>query len=87
MSTSTQPKLYGAVRKLGKGFGFIAGDDGQDYFFHWTGVVGREFNDVKMKERVSFIKTETPKGWRAILVEGVLPETVSEVVSIGGCIK
>lgn len=67
---------FGAIRKIkvDKGFGFIAGDDGSDYFFHWTGLLPKtkNFRDIVLQERVSFELVSTPKGQRAINVN-VLP--------------
>jgi len=64
----------GVVRKLKEGFGFIAGNDGQDYFFHWTALQksqGVEFSDLEIGDRVEFLCLEAPKGPRAIEVRRV----------------
>jgi len=66
--------LMGAIRKLSKdGFGFIAADDGQDYFFHWSGcaVDSKDFRELKLRERVSFTLTPGAKGPRAIQVRTI----------------
>jgi len=66
---SQQTKRYqGAIRRLKDGYGFIAGDDGQDYFFHWTAMekTGPAFKDVVMLDRVEFNLVVGPKGPRAI---------------------
>lgn len=63
---------FGAFRKikLDKGFGFIAGDNGTDYFFHWSGLTPRtkNFRDIVLQERVSFSIVMTTKGPRAISI-------------------
>ena len=59
-------RISGTVKwyNLEKGFGFIAGEDGKDYFIHHTelresGVV------IKEKERISFTVKKSPKGDQA----------------------
>lgn len=51
-----QEMQRGAVRKLKTGYGFIAGDDGNDYFFHWTAMLrtSKDFTDLAIRERVEF---------------------------------
>ena len=64
----------GVVRKLKEGFGFIAGNDGQDYFFHYTALQksqGVEFSDLEIGDRVEFLCLEAPKGPRAIEIRRV----------------
>jgi cold shock CspA family protein len=48
------PSIRGKVRKLKEGFGFIAGDDGRDYFFHWTALqrTTKNFRDLELLDRV-----------------------------------
>jgi cold shock protein len=46
-----------------KGFGFIVGEDGQDYFVHYTAVPRGVF--LKENDRVSFEAVETDKGKQA----------------------
>lgn len=60
----------GAIRNLKKGFGFIAGDDGKDYFFHWTSVSKqfKDFRQLEIKERVSFRLEIAERGPRAVEV-------------------
>jgi cold shock CspA family protein len=49
-------RTTGAIRKLKEGYGFIAGDDGRDYFFHWSAMerTGKNFRDLSLQERVEF---------------------------------
>lgn len=58
----------GVVRKIRDGYGFIAGNDGIDYFLHWTAMVaeGPTFRDLKVGNRVAFQIHIAPKGPRAI---------------------
>lgn len=48
-----------------KGFGFIAGQDGQDYFFHRSSVRGTSFDVLRVGLAVTFEATHGPKGLRA----------------------
>lgn len=65
--------MEGTIKKLNeKGFGFIA-IDGEDteVFFHQSGLVGIEFNELRGGEKVSFDKEDSEKGPRAINVKVV----------------
>jgi CspA family cold shock protein len=63
----------GVVRKMKEGFGFIAGNDGLDYFFHWTALqkTSVRFSELEVGDRVEFLKLEAPKGPRAIEIKKV----------------
>lgn len=56
-------RLQGSVRKLKSGFGFIAGDDGYDYFFHWSGMrkVAKDFRELEVRDRVEFAWKLSPE--------------------------
>ena len=56
----------GTIRRLvtERGFGFLTGDDGTDYFFHRNAVQGL-FHDLEEGQRVSFQAEPGPKGPRA----------------------
>jgi cold shock CspA family protein len=61
--------LRGKVRKLKEGYGFIAGDDGRDYFFHWTAMqqTSKNFRELAVLDRVEFTTVGNgSKGPRAI---------------------
>lgn len=66
-------KQTGVVRKLRDGYGFIAGNDGVDYFVHWTAMQKetKTFRELKIGDRVSFQVHIAPKGPRAIEVSVV----------------
>ena len=51
-----------------KGFGFIAQEDGQDVFVHFTGIVARGFKSLKEGDRVTFDIEEGEKGPAAVNV-------------------
>ncbi len=61
--------IAGTVKKLvaERGFGFIAGDDGKEYFFHRSGV--QDFDSLMGGEKVSFEIEPSPKGPRANRVQ------------------
>ena len=64
------PVMRGKVRKLKEGFGFISGDNGRDYFFHWTALqrTTKSFQTLEILDRVegSVIEGEVGKGPRMI---------------------
>jgi cold shock CspA family protein len=47
-----------------KHFGFIKAE-GQDYFFHSSGLKNIKFDDLKVNQSVTFEPMETSKGFRA----------------------
>ena len=59
----------GTIKKLvaERGFGFIAADDGTEYFFHRSGTTV-EFDSLQGGERVTFEVEASPKGPRAAKV-------------------
>jgi cold shock protein len=60
--------LTGNVKKVvsDRGFGFITGDDGHEYFFHRTGVDATlDFDRLAGGEHVSFDLEQSEKGPRA----------------------
>jgi CspA family cold shock protein len=61
----------GTVKKVvsDRGFGFISGEDGKEYFFHRGGLQAPlDFDRLAGGERVSFVIEESPKGPRAVQV-------------------
>jgi CspA family cold shock protein len=56
----------GTIKKLvsDRGFGFIAAEDGKEYFFHRSGIDGN-FDDLRGGEKVVFEVESSPKGPRA----------------------
>lgn len=54
-----------------KGFGFIKGEDGNDFFFHYSALVMEGFKDIPVESEVEFDVEETEKGLRAVNVKKV----------------
>ena len=56
----------GTIKKLvsDRGFGFIAAEDGKEYFFHRSGTEG-DFDSLRGGESVTFEVEPSPKGPRA----------------------
>jgi CspA family cold shock protein len=59
----------GTIKKLvsDRGFGFIAADDGKEYFFHRSGTES-DFDSLRAGEGVTFQVETSPKGPRAARV-------------------
>ncbi len=55
----------------GKGYGFIASDNGQELFVHHSSIEGSGFKSLQEGERVSFEEEPGTKGPRAINVRKV----------------
>jgi CspA family cold shock protein len=54
----------GQIKRLvsDKGFGFVAAQDGKEYFFHQSAVNGARFDDLHEGQKVSFTEGRGPKG-------------------------
>ncbi len=58
--------MNGTIKTLtGKGFGFIATADGQEYFFHQSACADMRFDELREGQAVTFEKGHGPKGPRA----------------------
>lgn len=57
--------MEGTVKwfNIKKGYGFITGDDGEDYFVHYTAIEDQAF--VRDNDRVSFDTAQTERGKQA----------------------
>ncbi len=58
----------GTIKKLmrGRGYGFIATEDGKEVFFHRTALEGLEFDSLKEEQSVEFELKEESRGPRAV---------------------
>jgi cold shock protein len=65
--------MEGTIKKLtDKGYGFIAVEgEEEDLFFHSTELNGVAYNELKEGDRVSFEKSDSPKGENATNVTRV----------------
>lgn len=62
----------GTIKKIvsDRGFGFITGDDGKDYFFHRDSLDRTlDFDRLAGNEKVSFDVEANPRGPRAVRVK------------------
>jgi CspA family cold shock protein len=59
--------MNGTVKRLvsEKGFGFVLGQDGNEYFFHQSACVGTRFDSLREGQAVTFDGGQGPKGLRA----------------------
>jgi cold shock protein len=59
--------MNGTISKLitDKGFGFIKGEDGQEYFMHRSAIQGDGFEQVRKGQVVTFDAGRGDKGLRA----------------------
>ena len=58
----------GTIKKVvsERGFGFISGEDGKEYFFHRDGLISfLNFDRLSGGEKVEFEIEQSPKGARA----------------------
>ena len=64
---ATDVAQNGTIKRLvmDRGFGFLSGEDGKEYFFHRPSVVGT-FEGMQEGQKVSFdVEASAPKGPRA----------------------
>ena len=54
-----------------KGFGFIVGEDGKDYFVHFTGIARDGFKTLNQDEQVTFDVSTNNKGEIAVNVQTI----------------
>lgn len=50
---------------VGKGFGFIVGEDRQEYFFHLSSLRNANFTEIAKEDKVSFEPVDSKKGLKA----------------------
>ena len=59
--------MSGTIKRLvsDKGFGFVAAQDGTEYFFHQSACNGVRFDELREGQAVTFERGQGPKGPRA----------------------
>lgn len=59
--------VKGTIKRLvsDKRFGFVAAQDGSEYFFHQSACEGVRFDDLREGQAVTFETGQGPKGPRA----------------------
>jgi CspA family cold shock protein len=59
--------VKGTIKRLvsDKGFGFVAAQDGTEYFFHQSACTGVRFTELREGQSVTFEAGQGPKGPRA----------------------
>ena len=62
--------MQGTIRKLvlGRGYGFILSEEGQEIFFHQRSLKGLEFDRLEGGEVVEYEAQPTHEGMRALSV-------------------
>lgn len=70
-------KITGKVKKFNKdkGYGFITGTDGKDYFFHYSALNVEGFKTVTIGADVEFEAQEGDRGLRASNIDVKSAET------------
>lgn len=63
----TLPQMTGKITRINKGFGFIEGEDGRDYFMHWKDFnrFEKQFRAVKVGDNCSFKAGKSELGPKA----------------------
>ena len=69
--------MNGTIKTLRRDrlFGFIAAEDGKEYFFHQSGVAVGVFDDLREGDHVVFDPEASQKGPRASNVRTAAPAT------------
>ncbi len=65
--------MFGHVKNYSelKGYGFITGEDGNDYFVHFSNINMAGIRSLNTGEQVTFNPIKTPKGLQARSVESI----------------
>lgn len=65
--------MKGRIKRIvsDRGFGFIRAEDGQEVFFHRSGLMGIDFNKLAEGQQVEFQVKRTDRGPRAVDVRSL----------------
>jgi CspA family cold shock protein len=63
-----QDLMTGTVKRFGGTYGYITGENGLDYFVHYSGIFATGFRTLSPGQRVEFEPMESEKGPYAINV-------------------
>ena len=71
VTPATTTRLHGFVKRFSQimRYGFIAGDDGNDYFFHVSEIADQREQALSARQRVEFTPIETKRGLQALNIE------------------
>jgi CspA family cold shock protein len=60
-------RIVGTVKwfNAGKGYGFLAQENGADVFVHYTAIQGEGFRNLTEGQKVEFTIEKGPKGFQA----------------------
>ena len=60
-------RIVGTVKWFngGKGYGFLAQDDGEDVFVHYSAIQGSGYRSLEEGQKVEFSIEQGPKGLQA----------------------
>jgi CspA family cold shock protein len=63
----TNMAMNGTIKRMvsEKGFGFVAAEDGSEYFFHQSACTSTPFDSLREGQAVTFERGQGPKGPRA----------------------
>ena len=64
--------MKGTVKWFEKSYGFISGDDGKDYFLHYSNICMAGLKRLDAGDHVEFETEQTEKGTQAVNVQPVL---------------
>ena len=60
--------MKGTVKWFKGNYGYITGEDGKDYFVHFSDILADGFKTLNQGEEVDFEATESEKGLQAVNV-------------------
>lgn len=61
--------MQGKVKWFKKSYGFIVGEDGNDYFAHYQNIISDGYRELVQDEEVTFEPAENERGRQAINIE------------------